>query len=122
MHSSASVAGRWPRSTASRTSSARRNSRFHIPCHAFDPTIDGKLLELTQTLFTFFEKNDFTWKKSVAGCALSHTLVWAQLASEQAFVKNYLILEDDQRFANSDWQKQLAIAMSCAPADAELLY
>ena len=86
------------------------------------PAIDGKLLELTQNLFTFFEKNDFVWKKSVAGCALSHTLVWAQLASEQAFVKNYLILEDDQRFADSDWQKQLEKAMATAPADAELLY
>ena len=86
------------------------------------PAVDGKLLELTQNLFTFFEKNDFMWKKSVAGCALSHTLVWAQLASEQTFVKNYLILEDDQRFAEPDWQQQLEKAMAAAPADAELLY
>jgi GR25 family glycosyltransferase involved in LPS biosynthesis len=86
------------------------------------PAIDGKLLELTQNLFTFFERNDFSWKKSVAGCALSHTLLWAQLASEQSFVKNYLILEDDQRFIRTDWQPLLKAAMAAAPADAELLY
>jgi GR25 family glycosyltransferase involved in LPS biosynthesis len=86
------------------------------------PAVDGKLLELTQNLYTFFENNNFNWKKSVTGCALSHILLWAQLASEQPFVKNYLILEDDQRFIGTEWQQQLATAMETAPTDAELLY
>jgi len=86
------------------------------------PAIDGKMLELSQNLFTLFEKNDFQWKKSVAGCALSHILLWAQLASEQSFVKNYLILEDDQRFVRPGWKAELALALASAPSDAELLY
>jgi len=86
------------------------------------PAVDGKLLELTQNLYTLFEQNNFNWKKSVAGCALSHILLWAQLASEQPFVKNYLILEDDQRFIQADWQQRLTAAMAAAPTDAELLY
>jgi GR25 family glycosyltransferase involved in LPS biosynthesis len=86
------------------------------------PAIDGKMLELSQNLFSLFEKNDFQWKKSVAGCALSHILLWAQLASEQPFVKNYLILEDDQRFARLGWKEELAKAMTLAPTDADLLY
>lgn len=86
------------------------------------PAIDGKMLELSQNLFTLFEKNDFQWKKSVTGCALSHILLWAQLACEQPFVKNYLILEDDQRFARPGWKEELTKAMASAPPDAELLY
>ena len=86
------------------------------------PAIDGKMLELSQNLFTLFEKNDFQWKKSVTGCALSHILLWAQLASEQPFIKNYLIFEDDQRFVRAGWKEELVKAMASAPPDAELLY
>jgi len=86
------------------------------------PGIDGKLLQLTPAMANLFAKNDFKWKKSVTGCALSHILTWAQLASEPAGIKNYLILEDDCRFVNqAGWQEQVADAVAKAPADAELL-
>uniref|UniRef100_A0A6C0K141 Alpha-(1,3)-fucosyltransferase FucT N-terminal domain-containing protein n=1 Tax=viral metagenome TaxID=1070528 RepID=A0A6C0K141_9ZZZZ len=84
------------------------------------PAIDGQQLVLTQTLYNLFQKNDFRWKKSVMGCALSHILLWAQLASEHPSVQNYLILEDDNRFTG-DWKQQLKEAMDAAPLDADLL-
>ena len=108
------------------------------------PGIDGRLLELTPDLTNLFAKNDFKWKKSVTGCALSHILTWAQLASEHPLVQNYLILEDDCRFVKKGvssvaiekdgdvkdtytisrqeaWIQQLADAVAQAPLDADLL-
>jgi GR25 family glycosyltransferase involved in LPS biosynthesis len=84
--------------------------------------VDGKALALTPALFTLFEHNDFHWKKSVVGCALSHILLWAQLVSEHPDVQNYLIFEDDHRFKNPNWPIAFEKAMRNAPADAELLY
>jgi hypothetical protein len=85
------------------------------------PGIDGRLLELTPDLTNLFAQNDFKWKKSVAGCALSHILAWAQLASEHPLVQNYLILEDDCRFVDVQWTDRLAHGMAEAPLDADLL-
>jgi alpha(1,3/1,4) fucosyltransferase len=86
------------------------------------PGIDGKELQLTQSLVRLFAPNDFKWKKSVTGCALSHVLTWAQLASEHPSVQNYLILEDDCRFVNkAGWTEDVAAAIAKAPANADLL-
>jgi GR25 family glycosyltransferase involved in LPS biosynthesis len=106
------------------------------------PAIDGQQLVLTQELYNLFQRNDFQWKKSVMGCALSHILLWFQLVSEHPSVQNYLILEDDCRFLQStaenpdrflqstaenpdrfvgDWKQQLKEVMDAAPLDAELL-
>ena len=86
------------------------------------PAIDGRSLVLTPALAALFKSNDFHWKKSVAGCALSHILLWAQLACEHPAVKSYLILEDDQRFARDDWKTVWDKAAALMPADADLLY
>ena len=85
------------------------------------PGIDGRLLNLTPDLTNLFAKNDFKWKKSVTGCALSHILTWAQLASEHPLVQNYLILEDDCRFVDAEWTDRLAHVVAKAPLDADLL-
>ena len=86
------------------------------------PAIDGKGLVLTPAIAALFQRNDFHWKKSVAGCALSHILLWAQLACEHPAVRSYLILEDDQRFARDDWKTVWDKAAALMPADADLLY
>ena len=87
------------------------------------PAIDGKELVLTPALRALFQGNDFLWKQSVVGCALSHVLLWAQLACEHPSVKTYMILEDDQRFVNaSGWSEVWKRAVKEAPADADLLY
>ena len=86
------------------------------------PGIDGKMLSMTPGIAGLFAKNDFKWKKSVTGCALSHILTWAQLASEHPAVQSYLILEDDCRFIKTiGWKEQIAAAVAKAPPDAELL-
>ena len=86
------------------------------------PAIDGRSLVLTPALAALFQRNDFQWKKSVTGCALSHILLWAQLACEHPAVRSYLILEDDQRFARDDWRTVWDKAAALMPADADLLY
>ena len=84
------------------------------------PAIDGQQLVLTQELYNLFQRNDFRWKKSVMGCALSHILLWIQLVSEHPSVQNYLILEDDCRFTGN-WKQELKEVMDAAPLDADLL-
>ena len=84
------------------------------------PGIDGRELTLTENLGRFFASNDFKWKKSVAGCALSHILLWAQLVCEHPSVNSYLILEDDVRFAHN-YREMWDKASACIPEDAELL-
>lgn len=86
------------------------------------PAVDGKSLHLTPALERLFAGNDFHWKKSVTGCALSHILLWTQLVCEHPSVKNYLIFEDDHRFKDPAWQGTFSKAMATAPPDAELLY
>lgn len=85
------------------------------------PAVDGRQLQLTENLYRLFAKNDFKWKRSVTGCALSHILLWAQLVCEHPAVNNYLILEDDHRWASANWKEELQTALAQAPVDAELL-
>jgi GR25 family glycosyltransferase involved in LPS biosynthesis len=64
--------------------------------------IDGKVLQLTPSIAHMFYHNDFKWKKSVLGCAISHILLWAQLACEGPGVNSYLVMEDDVRFIDHE--------------------
>ena len=85
--------------------------------------IDGKEIQLTDAITKLFAKNDFHWKKPIVGCALSHILLWAQLACEGPDVNSYLILEDDMRFFKKEgWNDTLDSALVNLPADTELAY
>lgn len=85
--------------------------------------IDGRELHITPALSDLFAKNDFKWKKSVMGCALSHILLWAQLASEGEGAKSYLIMEDDMRFTcGGEWFDELRDALHALPADVDIAY
>jgi GR25 family glycosyltransferase involved in LPS biosynthesis len=84
--------------------------------------IDGRELHMTPAISDLFSKNDFIWKKSVLGCALSHILLWAQLACEGDGAKSYLILEDDMRFTCDDWENELRDALHALPQDVEVAY
>lgn len=82
---------------------------------------DGRATQLTEDLANLFRPNDFFWKKSVMGCALSHLgLVW-KLVNDHASIQNYLILEDDVKFKPGALAV-LAQAMKHAPADYDVLY
>jgi GR25 family glycosyltransferase involved in LPS biosynthesis len=103
----------------------KAHPEFSKYVHRF-PAIDGSNLELCQDLFTLFEQCDFNWKKSVMGCALSHIVLWMQLACEPGDDNvRYLILEDDVRFKLGDEKSELdkleTILKAC-PADMELGY
>jgi GR25 family glycosyltransferase involved in LPS biosynthesis len=77
--------------------------------------INGKQLQLSDTLYNLCKKNHFQWKKSVIACALSHISVWNKIVNENATYS--LILEDDMRF-KSGWQDKI----KDIPHDADLLY
>ena len=86
------------------------------------PAVDGKKLDLTAVVRNFFYGNDFIWKKAVTAVALSHIIIWCQLAAEKDPVDRYLILEDDVRFRDPGWAAVWERAAAAAPPDAELLY
>lgn len=82
--------------------------------------IDGRTLELTPQLVHLFRENDFKWKKSVMGCALSHLRLWEKLAGDTE-AKSYLILEDDVRL-QSDWLSKWQSISHKIPQDADVIY
>ncbi len=57
------------------------------------PAIDGRILTLTPEIRHLFRGNDFGYRRSFIGCALSHLALWQELAASDA--PGFLILEDD---------------------------
>jgi len=82
---------------------------------------DGKSLQMNTELATLFAPNDFFWKKSVMGCALSHLGLWWKLVNEQVEIGTYLIFEDDAKMAPG-WRDVLAASMEHVPDDFDVLY
>ena len=82
--------------------------------------IDGRKLELTQEIVHCFRDNDFGWKKSVMGCALSHLGLWEKLAAD-TLAKSYLIMEDDVRLEDR-WMLQWVQSAASIPQDADVIY
>jgi GR25 family glycosyltransferase involved in LPS biosynthesis len=82
---------------------------------------DGVSLELTPALKRLFINNDFHWKKPVLGCAMSHLKLWQQLATDEAGIDNYLIMEDDVKFQKG-WQEIWNKASKEIPDDYDVLY
>lgn len=66
----------------------------NIKNYSFFEAVNGRDLEFSDKLYKLFERNDFSFKKGVIGCALSHLFLWKQLINDE---KNdfYVILEDD---------------------------
>lgn len=85
--------------------------------------VDGKSIQLTPIIYDLFEHNNYNWKKSVMGCALSHIKLWSKIAASEQLqpTDKILILEDDVRFTPG-WRAQWEEAVKCIPEDADLLY
>ena len=84
------------------------------------PAVNGRTLKLTPYIYSLFKNNNFNWKKSVMGCALSHLNIWTKILSQKTG-NLFLILEDDVRFISSQlstWDKYA----ETIPSDAELVY
>lgn len=64
----------------------------------FYEAVDGKTLELTNEIKKILRNNDYNWRKSVVGCALSHYNLLKQLSMDEKYDK-YLIFEDDVKLS-----------------------
>ena len=101
--------------------------------YEFIKAVDGAELEETEEIRQLFEDNNFNYKKSVIGCALSHLQIYNSLIND----KNndyYIVLEDDVELSNDFKQKlnemttefvkqdieHLALALSLANNEGEL--
>lgn len=96
---------------------AHKNIQERVYVHE---AIDGRTLALTPDIVRCFRTNDFAWKKSVMGCALSHYGLWKQLATSKS-AKTYFIMEDDVRLS-ATWLTQWMQASRHVPADADVIY
>lgn len=100
---------------------AKFKQNAHLKDHAYVwRATDGRTLKMTAPLAALFRDNDFKWKKSVMGCALSHLGLWEKLARD-AIARSYLIMEDDVKFAD-DWLAKWMVAAPHIPANADVIY
>ena len=76
---------------------------------------DGRELQMDAALAKMLEPNDFFWKKSVAGCALSHIGLWRKLVDDPD-ADTYVVLEDDVRIRVAD------IDFSALPVGYDIVY
>ena len=83
--------------------------------------VEGKTLELTDSIARLFKPHDFMWKKAVVGCALSHLKLWHQLACEKPEINNYLILEDDAKLKPM-WKEKWLEALPHLPENYDIIY
>lgn len=65
--------------------------------------VDGKNLVPTEELQRIFDGNDYNMRAGMVGCALSHLLLWKELAESDC--DSYCILEDDIDFVPQFSQK-----------------
>ncbi len=70
-----------------------------IDNYEFFEAIDGKQLTLNDEIEKLFEGNDFGWRSTFIGCALSHYNLWKQFINDVEY-DYYLIYEDDIEFCN----------------------
>jgi GR25 family glycosyltransferase involved in LPS biosynthesis len=90
--------------------------------HRFS-AFEGSGLCLTPKLARLFKPNDFNWKKSVMGCALSHLAIWMKLLNDRKEIESYLIMEDDARLSptwKKSWEK--IHKHNALPADWDIVY
>lgn len=65
-----------------------------IDSYSFFKAIDGKEMRATEEIVKLFTGNDFSNRRGVMGCAMSHYTLWKQL-SEDTSNEYYIVYEDD---------------------------
>ena len=83
--------------------------------------VNGLNLELTKDICNLFKNNDFKWKKSVMGCALSHYAIWKQMSGMTPDSKPLLVLEDDALLDN-DFVKKWNRIVGILPSDTDISF
>ena len=89
----------------------------YMKCKRLD-AINGRTLTLNKDICRLFMNNDFKWKKSVMGCALSHFGLWKHIAETSG---SYLILEDDAVLC-ADFVGKWNSIVGLKPADADIIF
>jgi GR25 family glycosyltransferase involved in LPS biosynthesis len=83
--------------------------------------VNGRTIVLNKEICKLFKNNDFKWKKSVMGCALSHYILWKEYGLASGPSKTILVLEDDALLVDSFTSKWNSIS-GTMPADADFVY
>ena len=83
------------------------------------PAVYGRDIKMTREIAHLFRHNDFKWKKSVMGCALSHYQIWKTMLEQN--LGCCLVLEDDVMFS-SDYANKWNQMVSELPADADFIF
>jgi GR25 family glycosyltransferase involved in LPS biosynthesis len=81
--------------------------------------VNGREIVLNNDICHIFRNNDFKWKKSVMGCALSHYAIWKQIVNGPD--GNFLVLEDDAQLVNDFVTKWSSIA-DLMPRDSDIVF
>lgn len=87
-------------------------------CKRLD-AVNGRKIELDKEICHLFRNNDFKWKKSVMGCAMSHYEMWKQFAKQNE--KLILVLEDDA-LLTADFTSKWNSTLDLMPKDVDFLY
>jgi FkbM family methyltransferase len=88
--------------------------------YEFIEAVDGAELQETEEIKELFDGNNFNYKKSVVGCALSHLQIYNSLIND-ANNDYYVVLEDDVELSNDFKQKLNEITNEFVKQDIEHL-
>lgn len=66
--------------------------------------VDGSQLKMTARLARLLDNNDFSARRGMVGCALSHISIWNKIAENESH-DIFLILEDDVKLSTNFIQK-----------------
>ncbi len=86
--------------------------------HVFD-AVDANLLKPSLFIQKLFENNDYRYRKGIVACAISHILMWSELAMSK-HLNSMVIVEDDSELT-LDFTRKLLHILSLVK-DADLIF
>ena len=99
----------------------RELNRQELPhFHVFD-AVDGQKLKPNLTIQRLFEPNDYSYRRGIVGCALSHLMMWAELAGSP-MLGGMLVIEDDAELTRGFLGKVLRLVEDNPEADIIFLH
>lgn len=89
-------------------------SQFHV----FN-AVDGMALKPSHKVQKLFQNNDYSYRRGIVGCALSHVAMWDELIKSKT-LDSMIILEDDAELT-TDFMKKALHCISISP-DADIIF
>lgn len=87
--------------------------------HRFD-AIDGQLLKPNLFIQQLFAPNDYSYRRGIVGCAMSHLLMWTELA--ESSLAGMIIIEDDAELTHQFIPKIVKVIEDTPQADIIFLH